>query len=240
MFRKGTSLHVAVQRLSKAYGFFWGLRDITLEFKPSDCIALLGPNGAGKTTLLKLLSTLLSPTQGEITLDGTRLDAGSSRLRSLIGYLSPHDHIYDGLTPRENLLLFAALYGRKESPMEAEQRLKAVGLEGWFDQYAAVLSSGMKCRLAIAKWLLLKPEMMLLDEPYGVLDGSGVEFLENYIRGLCSSGGIAVIATHHVQRVLRLCSRAIVLEQGRVVFDEVKREPWESFHRAYAKFTPRE
>jgi heme ABC exporter ATP-binding subunit CcmA len=233
-------LRTRVRQLSKAYGFLWALRDISFELQPGECVALLGPNGAGKTTLLKLLAALLSPTQGEITLNGARLNAGSSRLRSFIGYLSPHEHIYDGLTLRENLILFAALYGRKENPAENEQRLKAVGLEGWSDQYAAALSSGMKCRLSIAKWLLLKPEMMLFDEPYGVLDGNGVEVLETYIRGLCSSGGIAVIATHHTQRVLRLCSRAIVLERGNIVFDEPKREPWDSFHRAYGKFTPRE
>lgn len=233
-------MRLGVRELSKAYGFLWALRDISFEFQPGECVALLGPNGAGKTTLLKLLSALLSPTQGEITLDGERLLAGSSRLRSLIGFLSPHDHLYEGLTARENLHFFAALYGKEKKPEEMEKGIEAVGLRNWSDQDVASLSSGMKCRLAVAKWRLLEPKLMLLDEPYGVLDGSGVELLESYLRSLCSGGGIAVVATHHVQRALRLCSRAIILDHGRLIFDELKQEPWESFHRAFETFAPRE
>jgi ABC-type multidrug transport system ATPase subunit len=234
------TLHAVVHRLSKAYGYVWALRDVSLEFRPGECIALLGPNGAGKTTLLKLLSALLFPTQGEITLDGERLHASSPRLRSLVGFLSPHDHVYDGLTASENLRLFVSLYKREKNPAEVEKSLEFVGLKEWSNQYVGSLSSGMKCRLLIAKWFLLEPRLMLLDEPYGVLDGNGVGLLEGYVGNLMSGGGIALIATHHVQRALRLCSRAIILDHGRLIFDEPKQEPWESFHRAFENFAPRE
>jgi len=233
-------LRVVVDRLSKAYGYVWALKDITLELRPGECVALLGPNGAGKTTLLKLLSALLAPTQGEITLDGERLHTNSPRLRSLVGFLSPQDHVYDGLTASENLRLFTSLYGKGKNRAETEKHLEIVGLKNWADQYVGSLSTGMKCRLIIAKWLLLEPRLMLLDEPYGVLDGSGVGLLESYLRNLTSGGGVALIATHHVQRALRLCSRAIILDHGRLIFDEPKQEPWESFQRAFENFAPRE
>jgi heme ABC exporter ATP-binding subunit CcmA len=228
-----------VRQLFKAYGLLWALRDINFELRPGECVALLGPNGAGKTTLLKLLAGLLNPTTGEIEIGGEKLRQDSSLLRSSIGFLSPNEHLYEGLTANENLRLFNSLYGRKKSAIEIGRTLDAIGLYSWSDNYVSSLSSGMRCRLALGKWLLLEPNLFLLDEPYGVLDGSGVDLLEGYLRKLCHSGGIAVLATHHVPHVLNLCSRAIILHQGRIIFDEPRREPWDSFQRAFGAFLPR-
>ena len=232
-------LEVEVRRLSKAYGFLWALRDINLELRAGECAALLGPNGAGKTTLLKLFSGLLQPTTGDIHINGTRLRHGPARLRPVIGYLSPSDHLYEKLTAEENLRLFLGLYNRPEQRGEIRKALDAAGLPDWSGEYVASLSSGMKCRLSIAKWLLLEPKLLLVDEPYGVLDGGGVDLLESYLKSVCDGGGIVVTATHHVRRVAGVCSRAIILRQGRVIFDEGKRAPWESFHRAVGEFLPR-
>jgi len=232
-------LHIVVHNLSKSYGFLWALKKINLELEPGECVALLGPNGAGKTTLLKLLSALLHPTTGEIVIDGQRLRQGSSPLRGAIGLLSPSEHLYEGLTAEENLRFFSALYGRHKSPQEIEDILKTVGLSRWSNDYVSSLSSGMKCRLAIAKWLLLEPQLLLLDEPYGVLDGSGVDLLETYLKRLRQNGGIVMMATHHVSRALAVCSRALILHQGSLIFDEPRQEPWESFQRTFADFLPR-
>jgi len=233
------NLRVAIRQLSKAYGLLWALRDVSLDIGPGERVALLGPNGAGKTTLLKLLSGLIYPTMGEIELGGERLHQGAHGLRSWIGFLSPHEHLYENLTVKENLRFFTSLYGKRRDPRETDKALDEVGLASWAGSDVASLSSGMKCRLALAKWLLLEPKLMLLDEPYGALDGSGVDRLESYLEGLCQRGGIAVMATHHVSRALSLCSRAIILHQGSLVFDEPRQEPWESFQRAFADFLPR-
>ena len=237
--KQGENLRVVVHNLSKSYGFLWAVRKIDLELQPGECVALLGPNGAGKTTLLKLLSALLHPSAGEILIDGQRLHQGSSRLRSAIGLISPNEHLYEGLSAGENLRFFNALYGRQKRPRDVEDALKAVGLSRWSNDYVSSLSSGMKCRLAIAKWLLLEPQLLLLDEPYGVLDGSGVDLLETYLQRLRQNGGIVMMATHHVPRVLNICSRALILHQGGLIFDEPRQDPWESFHRAFADFLPR-
>ena len=232
-------MRVVVCELSKAYGFLWALRDLSLEFRPGECVALLGPNGAGKTTFLKLLAALLYPTTGEIELDGEKLRQGSSHLRSSIGFLSPNQHLYENLTAEENLRFFNSLYGKGKNSAEMKRALDAVGLGRWTDDAVGALSSGMKCRLAIAKWLVVEPKLLLLDEPYGVLDGSGVDLLETYLKKLCHSGGIAVMATHHVSRALALCSRALILHQGRLIFDEPRQEPWENLQRAFGEFLPR-
>lgn len=232
-------MRVAVRNLSKAYGFLWALKKMDLELRPGECVALLGPNGAGKTTLLKLLSALLYPTTGEILIDGQKFCQGSSPLRSSVGLLSSNGHLYEGLTLKENLRFFNSLYAKERSPREIEETLSAVGLGRWADNYVASLSSGMKCRLAIAKWLLIEPRLLLLDEPYGVLDGSGVDLLEAYLERLRQSGGIVVMATHHVSRILTICSRALILHRGSLIFDEPRRDPWESFQRTFAEFLPR-
>jgi ABC-type transport system involved in cytochrome c biogenesis ATPase subunit len=172
------SLRIAVHQLGKAYGYFWALRDLELEIPAGECVALLGPNGAGKTTFLRLLSGLIYPTQGEIEFEGTKFSRSSIELRSGLGFLAPSEHLYENLTVRENLDFFTALYNKRAATASIDEALAAVGLERWAGEYVSALSSGMKCRLSIATWRLLDPGLLLLDEPYGVLDGGGVDLLK--------------------------------------------------------------
>jgi heme ABC exporter ATP-binding subunit CcmA len=232
-------LHLEVRHLSKSYGFAWALREVDLDLRAGEWVALLGPNGAGKTTLLKALCGLIRPTTGEILIEGTKLRDGSPGLQATIGFLSPNDHLYEKLTAEENLHLFLALYNRGRKAQEIPSALAAAGLADWSGEYVGAFSSGMKCRLSIAKWLLLEPQLLLVDEPYGVLDGGGVDLLEAHLQKVCRAGGIVMTATHHVTRAVTLCSRAVILRQGRIIFDETKRTPWTSIHRAVEEFLPR-
>ena len=232
-------MRVTVNKLAKAYGFLWALRNLDLELAAGDCVALLGPNGAGKTTLLKLLSGLIMPTSGAIRFDETPFLRSKTELRARIGLLAPADHLYENLTARENLFFFTRLYGRASTASNLDDALAQVGLGGRGDDYVSALSSGMKCRLSIAKWSLLQPDLLLLDEPYGVLDGGGIDLLQQFLRQQCARGAIVLLASHHVSRALDLCSRALVLSQGRLSFDEVKQKPWPSFDRAFSEFLPR-
>ena len=232
-------MQIVVRHLSKAYGLLWALRDVSLELRPGDFIALVGPNVAGKTTFLKLLALLLEPTTGEIQLDGEQLSLRAPQFRPLVGLLSPSQHLYENLSAKENLLFFTALYGKKKTRQELEEALDQVGLSECLDHFVGSLSAGMKCRLSLAKWMLLDSRFLLVDEPYGTLDKSGGDLLEAYLSALCQRGGIVVVATHNISRVLDLCSRALILHQGKLIFDEPRQEPWESFSRAFGGFLPR-
>jgi heme ABC exporter ATP-binding subunit CcmA len=231
-------LRVTVHQLAKAYGYFWALKDLDIQANGGERLALLGPNGAGKTTLLRLLAGLIYPTRGEIRLDGAALTRQFAGHRAAVGLLAPGEHLYDDLTARENLDFFCNLYNKQLEPTAIDAVLDSVGLGRWAGAYTAALSSGMKCRLSIAKWKLLEPELLLLDEPYGVLDGGGIDLLESFLKSRSEQGSIIVIASHHIARVLDFCTRAVILEQGKLIFDETRREPWDGFARAFAAFLP--
>jgi len=233
------TLHLTVRHLAKAYGLLWALKDISLDLPPGEVVALLGPNGAGKTTFLKLLAGLISPTAGEIVMDGSNLSRSPIEQRATIGFLAPGEHLYENLTVRENLTFFTSLYKKRRSMGQVDIALEEVGLKHRSEEYVAALSNGMKCRLSIAKWKLLEPELLLLDEPYGVLDGSGVNLLESFLKARCSRGSVTIMASHHVARVLSLCTRAVILHQGKLTFDEPRQQPWDSFTRAFGEFLPR-
>jgi heme ABC exporter ATP-binding subunit CcmA len=231
-------LHINVRRLAKAYGLLWALRDVSFDLPAGEVVALLGPNGSGKTTLLKLLAGLIPPTSGELLLDSLNFGAGASAQRAAVGFLAPGEHLYEHLTVRENLIFFSSLYKKSQAISRIDATLEEVGLRQRSREHVAVLSSGMKCRLSIAKWKLLEPRLLLLDEPYGVLDGSGTDLLESFLKMQHDKGNVTVIASHHVARVLQLCTRAIILDQGRLTFNEARQEPWESFNRAFGEFLP--
>jgi len=231
-------LRLAVDKLAKAYGFLWALKDLRLDLAPGELVALLGPNGAGKTTLLQLLAGLIAPTAGSMELDGVTVARGGPAVRGKIGLLAPADHLYENLTVAENLRFFLALYNREVAASTIDAVLDEVGVAKRADDYVANLSSGLKCRLSIAKWQLLDPGLLLLDEPYGVLDGPGVDLLEKFLKAHCAKGNIVIMASHHVSRVLSLCTRALILHHGRLTFDEAKQRPWTSFERAFGEFLP--
>ncbi len=226
-------LSVRMDRVSKVYGLLWALREVRLELEPGEWVALLGPNGAGKTTLLRLLAALAYPTAGAIELFGKPLPYGNSPLRGKIGFLASGGHLYDNLTVSENLRFFVSLYRGDATPEERRAVLNEVGLHEKTGEYVSTLSLGMRCRLAIAKWRLVNPGLLLVDEPYGALDPPGVDMLNRFLESLCAGGGIVVLATHDVPRVLERCSRAVMLNRGRIVFDELRQDPWDSFHAAF-------
>jgi heme ABC exporter ATP-binding subunit CcmA len=233
-----TYVQLTVRHLAKAYGLLWALKDVNLDLAPGEFVAVLGPNGAGKTTLLKLLAGLIYPTSGEIAFDGSPFGRTSGSQRSAVGFLAPTEHLYENLTVRENLIFFAALYKKTRALTEIDAALEEVGLKHRSEEYVAALSSGMRCRLSIAKWKLLEPGLLLLDEPYGVLDGSGVDLLESFLKALCRQGSVIIMASHHVARLLQLCTRAVILDQGKLIFDEPRQQPWHSFNHAFRAFLP--
>ncbi len=198
--------------LVRRFGERRALAGLDLEVAAGETVVVTGPNGAGKTTLLRVLATVLRPTSGEVTVGGHMLPREATRARPAIGYIAHEPLVYPGLTARENLELFAALYDVDAG--RVGPALELVGLGRRSDDLAGEFSRGMLARLAIARATLHDPELLLLDEPTAGLDTDGhavlVELLER------RRGRTALIATHEPERFAAFETRRIAVDGGKV------------------------
>src|SRR5690606_7726295 len=184
-----------------------------------ECLAVLGPNGAGKSTLLRMLATLLRPEAGELTVCGRRLPDEAGAARAEIGYLGHDPLVYLDLTARQNLELYADLYGLPGGRRLVDDALERVGLLARSYDTVRTFSRGMAQRLGLARVLLHDPRLLLLDEPYAGLDAAGAHLLDEVL-GDASRGRGVVIVTHEVERGVALAGRLLVLRAGRAVLAE--------------------
>lgn len=210
---------VRARGVSRRYGFQWALRGVDFAVPRGSCVALLGANGSGKTTLLKVVATALKPTRGTVEVLGLDVTKSAHLVRPRVGLLSHQTYLYDDLTALENLRFAAAMYGLPGNMDEAVERaLRSVGLEDVGHARVRTFSSGMKRRLALARTTLHDPEVVLLDEPYGALDSEAARWVDEFLRGVRARGATAVVATHHVSRVLLLSQQVLWLVEGRLAY----------------------
>jgi ABC-type polysaccharide/polyol phosphate transport system ATPase subunit len=204
-------------RLRRQGGESWGLRDVTFELAPGDAVALIGPSGSGKTTLLRTIAGVLAPDRGRLDVRG--------RVASL---LSIDAGLMPVLTGRENSRLLGVLAGlpRAEARRRVETVRERTGLGDDFDHPVSTFSQGMRARLGFAVAEQIDPSILLLDEVHEALDHEFRTVVEERAEELVRAGGIVVAAGHDHPMLERLCSRALLLEDGRLArdgtFDEVQ------------------
>lgn len=202
--------------LSKRFGRRWALREVDLELPRGAFLALLGPNGAGKTTLLRVLATLLKPTSGDAEVLGLPVRQGADEIRRRAGLLTADGFLYDDLTAAENLRFAALMSGDRPDRAAHEALLARVGLSDAADVRVRAFSTGMRRRLELARLLLRRPELVLMDEPYVSLDEEGVALVDRTFRELRERGATVVFASHQRDEARRVADRAVVLRRGRV------------------------
>lgn len=225
---------IRLQHISKQFGRFKALDDLSIEIPPGDFMALLGPNGAGKTTTLKLLAGLIRPSSGTIQVDSMEENSRSVFLQS-IGMVSHQSFLYNDLTAIENLRFYANMYNVSNASARIVSLLKRVGLGARGDDIVRTFSRGMLQRLSIARALLHEPQMLLLDEPYTGLDVHGCRFLDEVLKEYHASGHSIVMITHDLDRILGLSNRIVVLDNGRAVFDRRSAESEFSTFKNYIR-----
>lgn len=207
-----------LSELHKRYGTHHALRGLNLSL-PSGTVGLLGPNGAGKSTLVGILSTLLPPSTGEVRFGG-RAAHDDDELRGAIGVIAHESLCYGDLSGRENLLFFARLYGVRDPRGRAGELLARVGLAGDAEgRPARTYSRGMMQRLAVARALVHRPQLLLCDEPFTGLDRAGVELLGTLLAEERARGTILVVVTHDFEAVASLIDRVVVLARGKITRD---------------------
>ena len=195
---------VRIRKVGKRYGGERALAGVSLELARGAMTAVLGHNGAGKTTLLGILSTLVRPSGGEVVYEAAGAAVTGADVRREIGMLAHASLCYGDLTARENLALFAGLYEVDGSPAVVDELLDRVGLEVRArDRAARTYSRGMAQRLALARALLSRPSLLLLDEPFTGLDRGGALALGEQLGALRDGGAIVVVVTHDLEAIAR-------------------------------------
>jgi len=220
--RGGAIDRVQIAKVAKRYGGERALASVSLELAGRSMCALLGHNGAGKTTLLGILSTLVRPTSGSVAYHGGGGAAiTGDAVRREIGMLAHASLCYPELSARENLELFAGLYDVDGSAAAIDAVLDRVGLESRARGRAArTYSRGMVQRLALARALLTRPSLLLLDEPFTGLDRGGALALGAELAALRDSGAIVVVVTHDLEAIAGRADHVAILRRGQLVFEE--------------------
>jgi heme exporter protein A len=203
--------------LRKSFGPLAVLRGVDLEVLPGERVLLVGPNGAGKTTLIKILATLLRPTAGYARVAGFDPVRQADMVRRCVGLVGHQTFLYGELTAGENLAFYARMYGVEDGE-RCRELLSLVGLSDRADRQTRTLSRGMQQRLALARVVLHRPPVLLLDEPDAGLDQQGVAVLDGMLRDASGSGCAVLLTSHDLQRGLEMASGVAVLSKGRIVF----------------------
>ncbi|MBE1495798.1 ABC-2 type transport system ATP-binding protein [Amycolatopsis lexingtonensis] len=205
--------------LTKQYRDVRAVDEVTLRVAPGEIYALLGLNGAGKTTTIRMLLGLLRPTRGEVSLFGERVRPGHNAGWARVGYLVETPAAYPELTVTENLQVIAQLRGLRDEHAVTDA-IARLGLRPHAHRRAQTLSLGNKQRLALAKALLHRPELLILDEPANGLDPAGVAEIRNLLHDLAHHDGVTILLSSHIlTEVARLATRIGVLDHGRLVWE---------------------
>jgi len=202
-----------IDDVSKRYGPRWAIARLSFTLERGKALLLTGHNGSGKTTLLKLLATASFPTVGQLTVLGADAYEGRDEIRRRVALLSHASFLYEDLTAEQNLVLLGL-----DAPKDAAAAiLNRVGLAKRSDNPVRQFSAGMRKRLAIGRLLLKRPELALLDEPFGELDPQGINEMEKLIAELAAGGTTLVLATHLVDQGIALTQLRLHLQEGRAV-----------------------
>ncbi len=215
---------IEVHQLTKRFplpggGEVVAVRDLTFTVGAGEVYGLLGPNGAGKTTTLRMLLGLLSPTSGQASIAGFTSDKAPDEVKRRVGLVSASAGLYTGLTVHAMLLFFADLYAVPlvQAKADLERLSVLLGFADLLGRRCGTLSTGQKQRVNLARALIHRPTVMLLDEPTLGLDVLGTQVVTEYIEFLRSEGKAVILTTHHLDEAQRQCGRIGLLQRGQLV-----------------------
>lgn len=216
---------IKIEQLTKSYGQLDVLKGISVEIGKGEVVAIIGPSGSGKSTLLRCINLLEVPTSGSITINGEEITSPKAdvmRIRQQIGMVFQHFHLFPHMTVLGNLT-YAPIKVKGMSKEQAEQKarelLQRVGLSDKADVFPSRLSGGQKQRVAIARSLVMEPQIMLFDEPTSALDPEMVKEVLEVMKGLAHTGMTMAIVTHEMRFAEEVSDRILFLDGGLLVED---------------------
>ena len=212
-------MKLEVKNLSKNFKSTIAVNNISFEIDKNKTLGLLGPNGCGKTTSIGMMLGLITPSKGEILINGIKLNPENRiKLLNWMNFASPYVELPKKLTIKQNLEVYARLYGVKEVQERIEEMIEDLKLKDFLDKKTGELSSGQKNRVALAKSLINKPKLLFLDEPTASLDPDVGDFVREYIEKYKKNNELTILlASHNMKEVERLCNKVVMMKQGKIV-----------------------
>jgi ABC-2 type transport system ATP-binding protein len=219
---------ISVNRISKNYGDFVAVADLSLEIRQGSIFGLLGPNGAGKSTTIRMIVNITIPDSGEIRLFGQPMD---SKLQERVGYLPEDRGLYKKMKVGEQLAFFAELKGlsRREADKRIDQWLERIEMTGWKHKKWEELSKGMQQKIQFVSTILHAPDLVILDEPFTGLDPISAALLKEIVQELRQSNKTIIFSTHLMEQAEELCDEICLINRGRKVLGGPVREIKRSF-----------
>jgi len=223
---------ITVENLSKKYGSFEAVKDVSFTVGEEQVLGLLGPNGAGKTTIMKILTGYHLPSQGQVWIDGIAVDEDPVEIKKRIGYLPENVPLYGDMSPEEYLYFAASarLLPKAEKLLAIDKAIAACGLEGFRKQRIESLSKGYRQRVGLAQAIIHDPPILILDEPSSGLDPNQIIEIRSLIRELGKRKTV-ILSTHILQEVEAACSRVLILNEGRIAAQGTPEEIAETVKR---------
>lgn len=209
-----------VKNVTKIYGEQRAVDNVSFTINPGEIVGLLGPNGAGKSTLMKIITCFLPPTEGTASVYGYDIFDDPINVRRQIGYLPEQNPLYTDMYVREFLRFIAGIYKISNAKERVEEMIAVTGLTPESNKRINALSKGYRQRVGLAQAMIHDPKVLILDEPTTGLDPNQLEEIRSLIRSV-SKTKIVLLSTHIMQEVEAMCSRAIIINHGKIVDDEL-------------------
>lgn len=212
---------IEVKQVSKRFGDFTAVQDVSFRVEAGEVYGLLGENGAGKTTTMRMMATILQPTEGDIEISGYSVRRDPVEVRRRIGILFGGDvGLYNRLTARENIAYFGSLYGLE--PARLKERIDSLSrmldMDEFIDRRVGAFSRGMKQKVAIARTLVHDPDVILLDEPSTGLDVTAANIFRRMVSRMQDEGKTILFSSHNMGEINKLCKRIALIHKGRLRF----------------------
>jgi len=208
-----------LESVSKRFGFRNILNNINFSLDTGEFVMLIGNNGAGKSTLLRIISSLMKPSNGEITFRGTNQKDNLLEWLKIMGSITHENRLYADLNSIDNLRLHGTLYGVEQLNSKIDDILAKIDLSHVAQLPVRNFSSGMTKRLMIGRLMLCQPEILILDEPYTGLDQNSFRWFQEYLREFHQQGGTVLMVTHQIELGLELATRVLVLQRQNIKHD---------------------
>ena len=211
---------LSVKSLRKAYGDVTAVDRISFDVEPNEIVGLLGPNGAGKTTTINMILSILEPDEGTVEIEGFDLASCRSQAISRTNFAAVYAPLPGNLTVSQNLKVFGHLYGVKNLPARIDELLEWFDLSAFRNTKCGVLSSGEQTRASLAKSMLNRPQLLLLDEPTASLDPATAREIRGRIRKFATQGAGGILWTsHNMVEVEEVCDRVLFLSHGKILLE---------------------